>query len=193
MKISLHSSERGRWILPSVTLLFAAVMALPVQAVTLDSDVTGTAGGYSSGGGFTVGFTVGEAFVGVSLTPAVPMAQVAGFWSPGVGSILAAGDPPGAGPAVGLSLAIAPNPFVIATQIRFVLPSEASAYETRVRLYDSGGRLIRQIPLPSGAVGQQSLTWDGRDRTGRVTPGGIYHCRIDAGPFTEIRRLAHIY
>lgn len=179
-------------------LLLAALTALPALAdPTLDRDIAGAAGGRSVGGGLTLGFTVGESIVGVSLAPGGPPDRLsAGFWRSPIAPTSDADDIDDTDATVpwsGLSLTVAPNPFTVATEIHFVLPPKAGLSTTRVRLFDSSGRLVREVALSEDAVGPQSVTWDGRDRAGRVAPRGIYHCRIDAGRFTSTRSITRIY
>jgi hypothetical protein len=68
-----------------------------------------------------------------------------------------------------------PNPFrecssVLVQGIRRTTP------DTRLEVCDASGRLVREIPLPSGKDSQNSviLEWDGRDSKGQSLPGGIY-------------------
>jgi flagellar hook assembly protein FlgD len=88
--------------------------------------------------------------------------------------------PPGgetAAPPV-VSLRATPNPFHAGVTIHFALPS---ASEVDVAVYDLSGRLVRSLDGGRLAAGAGSLTWDGRDQSGRAMGGGIYFIRLRAG------------
>ncbi len=154
--------------------------------------VVASAGGHATGGGYTLGFTLGEPVVGLSLVPSLPLAHMAGFWGIGSGAVLGI-DPGGPAPApASLATTIAPNPFASAARIELELPASARGSAASVRLYDSHGRLVRAMQFPRGLTGRQSVSWDGNDDAGRAMPVGIYHCRIEAGPFTASRRIARV-
>jgi flagellar basal-body rod modification protein FlgD len=47
------------------------------------------------------------------------------------------------------------------------------------RVYDARGRLVRALPTVGGvASGAMELEWNGRDRTGRPVPAGVYVLRV---------------
>lgn len=160
--------------------------------VALGPTVAASAGGHASGGGLTLGFTVGETVVGLSLTPSVPATQIAGFWGVGSGPVLDAGEGHAGAVSDRLSLAVAPNPFTTGTQLQIMLPSSARAHPVRLQIFDPNGRLVRAFALPRGTIGRQSIAWDGRDGSGRRVPVGLYHGLLEAGPFRERRRIAHV-
>lgn len=49
-----------------------------------------------------------------------------------------------------------------------------------IRIYDSGGKLVREISLPHQAAGNQIYVWDGRDSGGNTLPDGEYTFSIEA-------------
>jgi len=71
-----------------------------------------------------------------------------------------------------------PNPFNPVTEIRYELSSEAPV---RLAVYDLEGR--RLVTLLDGPLlkGPGSVTWNGRDETGRPLPSGLYLAKL-AGP-----------
>jgi hypothetical protein len=80
-----------------------------------------------------------------------------------------------------------PNPFRATTVIRFGLESPADVH---LRIYDVAGRLVRV--LDSGGVmpaGHHEVSWEGRNDGGRAVATGIYFCRLQAGDFTQTRRM----
>jgi hypothetical protein len=74
-----------------------------------------------------------------------------------------------------------PNPFNSATTIRWAIPE---AGIVQIRLYDLNGRLV--APLAGGVcrVGWHRLTLDGS-----ALPTGVYLLRMEAGSFTQTRRM----
>jgi len=50
--------------------------------------------------------------------------------------------------------------------------------DASVAIYDSGGRLVARIPVAAG-LGHGTVTWNGRDRSGRLVPAGIYAARLE--------------
>ena len=65
-----------------------------------------------------------------------------------------------------------------------------SPLETDVAVYDVAGRLVRQIA--SGRFGSdvQVATWDGRDRTGKLVPSGVYFVRVTNGLVSDTKKFA---
>jgi len=80
-----------------------------------------------------------------------------------------------------------PNPFNPATTIRFDLPQRA---RVDLQIYDVSGRWIQQLvaseDLPAG---RHEVVWRGQDDTGRPAAAGVYFYRLQAGPFTETKRM----
>jgi beta-glucanase (GH16 family) len=80
-----------------------------------------------------------------------------------------------------------PNPFNPMTTISFDLPVSAKASLT---VYDVAGKTVqRLVAAETVAAGRHEIIWNGRDETGRTAPAGIYFYRLDAGDFTETRRM----
>lgn len=80
-----------------------------------------------------------------------------------------------------------PNPFNPRTTIAFEIPSPNTV---RLGVYDVAGRLIRR--LVGGEVlgtGRHEVVWQGRDDAGGPVPSGLYFYRLDAGAFSETRRM----
>jgi beta-glucanase (GH16 family) len=83
-----------------------------------------------------------------------------------------------------------PNPFRAATTIRYEL---TRAEAVHLAIYDVSGRLVKalirgeQVP-----AGPQQAAWDGRDENGRAVPTGVYFYRLEAGAFSDTRRVTLI-
>jgi flagellar basal-body rod modification protein FlgD len=50
----------------------------------------------------------------------------------------------------------------------------ASAQKVSVSVADSGGNVVRTIPVGASSAGDLPIVWDGRDDKGRVAPAGTY-------------------
>jgi hypothetical protein len=70
-----------------------------------------------------------------------------------------------------------PNPFRYQTSISFV-----TAGPVAIRVYDRGGRLVREL------AGHRTVQWDGRDLTGRRVAPGVYFYRIEGTQTSEFRK-----
>ncbi len=79
-----------------------------------------------------------------------------------------------------------PNPFNPSTMIEFGL---AAAGRVSLRIYDAAGRLVHVIVDEDRPAGRYVGEWDGRDANGRAVSSGVYFCRIEAGTFTQARKL----
>ncbi len=80
-----------------------------------------------------------------------------------------------------------PNPFNPGTMIRFSLPR---ALPVRLTLHDLAGREVRR--LADGeiwAAGQNTVYWDGRDKTGRPVASGGYLVKLAAGDEQSLRKI----
>jgi len=75
------------------------------------------------------------------------------------------------------ALAVEPNPFHGSTTLRLAL---AAGERARMRVLAVDGSLVREFEVSAGAADGRQIQWDGRDRSGRVVPPGLYLVRADA-------------
>jgi flagellar hook assembly protein FlgD len=83
-----------------------------------------------------------------------------------------------------------PNPFKPQTTIVFELPRQL---DVTLRIFDVSGRLVRA--LVNGEIlepGSHESIWNGRDNTGRRVASGTYYYRLEAGDYSETKRMALI-
>jgi hypothetical protein len=78
-----------------------------------------------------------------------------------------------------------PNPFNPTTVISFGLPHAA---DWTLRIYNITGGLVREFSGASDA-GTVEITWDGSADSGARTASGIYLYKLDAGGFTDSRKM----
>ncbi len=90
-------------------------------------------------------------------------------------------------PTVTRLLASYPNPFNPQTLIAFELPRREAV---SLRVYDVSGRLVRTlIDGEYRDPGRHEALWEGCDFVGRQCASGTYVYRLEAGPFSESRRM----
>jgi hypothetical protein len=77
-----------------------------------------------------------------------------------------------------------PNPFSESTSIYYDLPAPASA---RITIYDVRGRRVAEFVTPRQSSG--FVTWNGQDEAGRKVASGIYLYRVEAGGFSQTRKM----
>ena len=80
-----------------------------------------------------------------------------------------------------------PNPFNPATTISYDLPEPATV---NLAIYDVAGKLVQTLVAAEAVgAGRHEVVWNGRDDTGRVAAAGVYFYRLDAGGYSETRRM----
>lgn len=84
-----------------------------------------------------------------------------------------------------------PNPFNPATFIRFSLPAGFSG-RVRLTIYDINGRVVRELLNDILSAGMHRIVWNGAKGTGEVVSSGIYLCRMQAGRFSETRKMTFL-
>jgi hypothetical protein len=107
----------------------------------------------------------------------------------------AAGLPPVAppvdlDPSGRLALRARPNPFQGSIEIDL---RTAPSKPVSIELFDPTGRLVRRLESASPGDGDtRTLTWDGRDESGRPVAAGVYTLRGTSGGRTESRSIVRI-
>ncbi len=79
-----------------------------------------------------------------------------------------------------------PNPFNPTTLIRYQL---AEREHVTLSVYDASGRLVRTLVDEVRPVGKSEAMWDGRNNAGAPVGSGVYFYRLDAGKFSESRKM----
>ena len=80
----------------------------------------------------------------------------------------------------------APNPFNPSTSISYQLPKTG---RVSLAVYNVLGQEVRALLDADLEAGRYDVVWDGRDNWGRSLASGIYLYRIQAGRFSEVRRM----
>ena len=84
----------------------------------------------------------------------------------------------------------APNPFGLATRIRFGLPAAAIVHAEIFNLL--GERVVSLMDRERLAPGQHTLVWEGSTAKGVRAPNGVYMLRVATDKETTTRRLVVI-
>ena len=79
-----------------------------------------------------------------------------------------------------------PNPFNPETNIAFGLPQ--ASYVT-LCVYNIVGQRVNCIASGEYAAGDHEAVWNGRDENGNPVGSGVYFYRLDAGSFTQTRKM----
>jgi len=80
-----------------------------------------------------------------------------------------------------------PNPFNPRTVIRYELPTDG--LETSLRVYDLRGSLVRTLVDGPQFAGTRTVTWNGRDDSGRMVSSGMYFYRLTVGTESKTKKL----
>ena len=79
-----------------------------------------------------------------------------------------------------------PNPFNPTTTILFDLPL---SQQVRLSIFTVDGRRIATLLEDLVTDGRHQVTWNGRDRSGRLVASGTYFYRLEAEDFVETKRM----
>jgi len=79
-----------------------------------------------------------------------------------------------------------PNPFNAETTIAYDV---AEPRQVRLAVYTLTGQLVRTLVDGEQPAGSYSVTWDGRDGTGRDVASGVYVCRLEARGHRTTRKM----
>ncbi len=98
------------------------------------------------------------------------------------------GVPAATGPGQALRFRGAtPNPATHGVEFSFDVPEPGG--EVRLEVYDTAGRLVREVTRGARAAGSVNLRWEGVSADGRRVPAGIYLARLSMGGQTAVRKV----
>jgi hypothetical protein len=94
------------------------------------------------------------------------------------------------GPLLAFRLASAiPNPMRDGGTIGFALPR---AQGVELSIFDSSGRLVRNLSHAPFTAGVHEIAWDGTDEEGRPVAGGVYFVRLRGEDGDAVRRWVRV-
>jgi len=82
-----------------------------------------------------------------------------------------------------------PNPFNPTTDIRYALPEDN---RVRLAVYDLLGRKVTTLVNEYKPAGRYTVTWDGTNQYGLQMSTGVYFYRIEAGEYSEVRKMVFL-
>ena len=82
-----------------------------------------------------------------------------------------------------------PNPFNPATEIRFQLPEANLVVLT---IYNALGQEIRKLVNREYQAGFHGVSWNGKNSNGNPVSSGVYLYKLQAGSFTQIKKMSLI-
>jgi hypothetical protein len=85
-----------------------------------------------------------------------------------------------------------PNPFNPTTRIQYTVDSRQAPVPTTLKIYNIRGQLVRTLVDEYQAVGERTVTWDGRDENGQELASGVYLYRLKAGDFSQTNKMVLI-
>ncbi len=86
---------------------------------------------------------------------------------------------------------VSPNPFARETVIRYSISGDNDSRLTpyALRIYDIAGRLVKTLLNKSQESGYYTIKWDGTNNVGRKLSSGIYFIRLNAGKYTQTKKI----
>jgi len=79
-----------------------------------------------------------------------------------------------------------PNPFNPQTSIQYNL---AHTGDVSLNVYNIVGQKVRTLVNDAQAFGEHKVIWNGMSDDGRLTAGGLYFYRLQAGDFVQTRKM----
>jgi hypothetical protein len=80
-----------------------------------------------------------------------------------------------------------PNPFNPMTKISFSLPEPQ---DVLLKVYGVDGRCVATLVNETRSEGLHEVLWTGRDDTGQTVSSGTYFYQIEAGPYSQVRKMS---
>jgi subtilisin family serine protease len=80
-----------------------------------------------------------------------------------------------------------PNPFGGRTSVPYAIPEDG--VRVQIRVFDVSGRLVKTLADKIDTVGRHTVEWNGRDESNNAVASGVYFYRMNAGTFTQIRKM----
>jgi len=79
-----------------------------------------------------------------------------------------------------------PNPFNPVTTLRYNLPEDALV---DIIIYDLMGRIVNNLVSSQQNAGYKSIQWNATNNTGQPVSAGLYFYTIQAGEFTQTKKM----
>ncbi len=86
----------------------------------------------------------------------------------------------------GHSLTCYPNPFNPQTRISFSLPETQRVH---LNVYGIDGKLVATLVDETRGAGLHEVIWNGQNDAGQIQASGLYFYRIEAGSYSQVRKM----
>jgi flagellar hook assembly protein FlgD len=90
----------------------------------------------------------------------------------------------------GTQLKIYPNPVTSFTNISFSLPQ---CQKVSIQIFDMMGRLVKTLTDAQIPAGTHQLVWNSKDEKGNAVVAGIYLLNLQAGDYTETKKISIVH
>jgi len=182
---------RTRWLAGFVLLASVALCSPPparAQGYSIAWSSLDAGGAmFSTGGGYSLGGTVGQPDAGVLAGGTFTLQG--GFWVSPAAATTSVPDPGSDVPVDRLSMP-RPNPFGRSTEVAFTLAHEGPV---RLDVYDLAGQRVRMLIDGRQAAGTYRVNWNGTDGDGRTLAAGVYFFQFQSGPRRTTQRVVLLH
>ncbi|MFP4458516.1 MAG: T9SS type A sorting domain-containing protein [Candidatus Zixiibacteriota bacterium] len=79
-----------------------------------------------------------------------------------------------------------PNPFNASTKISFAIAEDC---KTELSIYDIDGKLVKKLVDNELAAGEYNIRWNGLDERNNTVPTGVYFYKLQAGNYSNTKRM----
>ena len=79
-----------------------------------------------------------------------------------------------------------PNPFNPITTIRYFLPKRE---KVKLEIFNLLGERVSVLAEEEQPAGERTAVWDGKDKSGKSSPSGIYFYRLTGKDFLEAKKM----
>jgi flagellar hook assembly protein FlgD len=79
-----------------------------------------------------------------------------------------------------------PNPFSNKTTISFSLPQTT---KVSIKIFDMQGELIKILAEAQMQAGAHEILWNAKDKKGNAVNAGIYFLKLEAGNYSQTKKL----
>ncbi|MFO7447919.1 MAG: DUF362 domain-containing protein [Ignavibacteriaceae bacterium] len=79
-----------------------------------------------------------------------------------------------------------PNPFNPHTTIRYKIVKQS---DVKVEIYNTTGEMVSMLINENQSAGEYEITWDGKNNVGSVMPSGVYFYKMQAGKYSELKKM----
>jgi flagellar hook assembly protein FlgD len=82
-----------------------------------------------------------------------------------------------------------PNPFNPSTTIQYSIPQTNGELGVKLTVFNLRGQLVRTLVDMAQSSGSYKVQWNGLNEQGQKVPSGVYFYRLQAGEFTQTRKM----